>query len=239
MRPTCLAACLLVISNSISWAEPPAAPTTPAMPAAGFIVSIPKAIKGDVGQLVEVKAETGAELVTWKATEGLRIVNDDPPDPARKTILVHSAKPGVYALAASIPAEKGTRLAVTLVTIGQPKPPDPPPAPTFQSKLQDAFTADGGKPEQAALLAALYSKAATTTVRDPALTTAGQLLSEMQRAVKLLGLPAGSLAKTVRVIQSELDGSLPTVASTPLDSAMRDKIAAAFVAVAEALGNLK
>lgn len=107
---------------------------TPTPPNAGPIISIPKQLSGKTGELIEVKAETGAELVTWKATDGLRIVNDDPPDPARKVILIHAKAAGTYAICASIPAEKGTRAAISLVTITGgvepgPEPPKPTPVP--------------------------------------------------------------------------------------------------------------
>ena len=128
MRPTCLAACLLVISNSISWAEPPAAPTTPAMPAAGPVVRLPKQLSGNPGELIPIQAESGAELVTWNASSGIRIVNDDPADPTGKSKLLHAKASGVYFVVAMIPHEKAVRSAICVVTIGDAKPdPDPQP----------------------------------------------------------------------------------------------------------------
>lgn len=226
-----------------SWIDPDKPPTQPAptpAPAAGAIVSLPKVMSGAPGELLPVTAESGAALISWAATPGLRVVSDHPADPSCKSMLIHAKAGGVYTLVAMIPADGGgVRSAVSVVTIGEPPPPPPPPAPTFQSRLADAFKADGATPEQAGLLAALYRKASTSTVRDAGLTTAGQLLAEMQRAVKLLGLPPGSLGKTVRVIQGELDGMLPTNPAAPLDAATRDRIAAAFQHVATALEGLK
>lgn len=128
MHSFCLAALLMV--------QPPGAPVpTPAavvQPVGdGPIVSItPKEIRGAVGELIPIKAESGAEVVTWRATEGLKILNDEPPDPARKSILVHAKEGGTYAICASIPFEKGTRSAITLVTIGPRPPPEPGPTPS-------------------------------------------------------------------------------------------------------------
>lgn len=109
----------------------------------GLIVSItPKEIRGAVGELIPIKAESGAEFVTWRATEGLKILNDEPPDPARKSILVHAKEGGTYAICASIPFEKGTRSAITLVTIG-PRPPPVPPGPTPQPDIVPPIPALG------------------------------------------------------------------------------------------------
>jgi hypothetical protein len=220
-----------LLAPSFIAVQPPSTPA-PVTPAAGPIVSIKKAIQAEAGDLVEVVAESGAELVTWDASDGLKIVYPKS-DPAQKTVYVHTKTQGTYALVASIPNGKETRAAICIVQVG---PPQPAPVPGFQERLQAAFTADAATPQQAALLAALYRKAATSTVRDPGLATGAALLAEMQRAVKLLGLPAGSLAKTARAIADELNVSFANAAA--LDIPTRDRLAAAFVRIADALEKL-
>jgi hypothetical protein len=70
------------------------------------------------------------------------------------------------------------------------------------------------------------------------LTTAGALLAEMQRAVKLLGLPAGSLSKVVAAIGVYLSKIVPVDPAAPLDAATRSLISAEFTKIATALGSL-
>jgi hypothetical protein len=187
--------------------------------------------------LIQVKAESGAELVTWDSTEGLTITLPKTSDPAMKSVYIHAKENGTYGLTASIPNGKETRVAICLVTIGPRPPPLPPPQPTFQDKIDAAFHADAATKDQTNLLAALYSKAATTTVQDQGLTTTAALLAEMQRAVKLLGLPPGSLQKTARVVADYLNQSFSM--NQPLDAALRKKIAIAFGDVATALEGAK
>lgn len=124
-----LALCLF--ASSVRAALQPAQP--PPAPNAGPIVTLKKTIQADPGDLVEVVAESGAELVNWDASDGLKIVYPKAADPAQKTVYVHTKSQGTYALIASIPNGKETRVAICLVTIGQPPippgPPKPPPGP--------------------------------------------------------------------------------------------------------------
>lgn len=212
-------------------------PGQPAPPAAGAIVSLPKSLSGSAGDLITVKAESGAELITWDASTGLTLTHPKPFDAAQKSIAIHAAENGVYALVASIPSGKETRVAICIVTVGPRPPPPPPPVPTFQSKLQDAFKADGSPIAGATKLAALYRQASASTVQDAGLATGAALLAEMQQAVKLLGIPHGSMDKTARVIADELNVSFKNV--TALDQSTRAAIAAAFIKIAAALEGLK
>lgn len=107
------------------------------------------------------------------------------------------------------------------------------PLTEFQTKVKAAVAADGAGKASVALYAALYRQAARTTVLDPGLTTAADLLKEMGRAVKQLGLPAGSLDKTARAVADELNKTL--AAATALDAATREKIQTSFLIVATAL----
>lgn len=130
MRSTCLAF-LLCTSPSLLWADAPVPPTTQPQPAAGPLVRMVKELSGQPGELIPIQAESGAELVTWTASPGIRVINDEPADPTGKSKLLHAKLPGVYVVVAMIPHEKAVRSAVCVVTIG-PKAdpvPDPIPAP--------------------------------------------------------------------------------------------------------------
>lgn len=116
---------------SPAFAEPPA--ITP--PSAGPVVRLPTTLNGNPGELIEIKAESGAELVSWETSPGLRVLNDRPADPAAKSMILHAREPGVYFVCAMIPHEKAVRSAVCIVTIGpRPPPPDPIPDPTPDPK---------------------------------------------------------------------------------------------------------
>lgn len=116
--------CLLLLL--LAWPAHGDDTKTPA-PAAGPIVTLKKTIEADPGDLVEVTAESGAELVSWDASEGLRIVYPKA-DATQKKVFIHSKVSGTYALVASIPNGKETRVAICIVTIG-PRPPPPTPVP--------------------------------------------------------------------------------------------------------------
>ncbi len=120
--------------------------------------------------------------------------------------------------------------------------PVPIPAPSeFQIKLQAAFTADvakGATIVNLKKLAATYRGMAMTTVQDAGLTTSGALFDEVGRAVQALKIPHKSMDNTVRLLTDTFKGSLLAVAG-PLDQPTRDKIAAAFVAMAADLEGLK
>ncbi len=106
-------------------------PTTPppVTPEVGPIITLKKTITADPGDLVEVTAESGAKIVTWDSSEGLRITY--PKYGEQKTVYIHSKVSGVYALVASIPNGEATRVAICMVTIGpRPPPPEPPVPPT-------------------------------------------------------------------------------------------------------------
>lgn len=113
----------LVVSPPL-WANPPEA---------GPLVRIPKALAGKVGDLIEIKAESGAELVTWDVSDGGKLLYPRPYDPAHKSVSFHAAAPGTFAVVASIPNGKETRVDICLITIsgdGKPEPkPDPAPPP--------------------------------------------------------------------------------------------------------------
>jgi hypothetical protein len=117
---------LVLLLLFVAWPAHADEPTTPA-PNAGPVVTLKKTIEADPGDLVEVTVESGAELVTWDSSEGLRITYPKA-DAAQKKVFIHSKVAGTYALVASIPNGKETRVAICIVTIG-PRPPPPTPVP--------------------------------------------------------------------------------------------------------------
>jgi len=139
--------------------QPPATPVPPAPPAPpaiGPIISLPRTLQLEPGDLVEVKAETGAELVTWDSSPGIRITYPKQNDPAVKTAFIHADKDRsgtTEALTASIPNGKETRVAICLITIGPrppppeppgPKPPGPTPPPVPTTNLRVLFVYESG-----------------------------------------------------------------------------------------------
>lgn len=121
-----------MLAASPAWGDVPASPGPRPVPTPvtdGPIVRMPSAIQGTAGDLIELKVESGAELVTWDASPGVRLAFPKPFDPAQKTVFVHAAKDGTYAVIASIPHGKETRVAICLITIGPRPPPTPTPLP--------------------------------------------------------------------------------------------------------------
>lgn len=126
-----------------------------------------------------------------------------------------------------------------------PPPPPPPPPPVdpvltpFQVKLQAAFHADGATADSKAKYAALWRNAAKTTVYDPGLVSPKAVLDELQAAVKLLGIPAGTMNKTARAVADEINPLMPTPAAGLLTQQTRDGMAAIFSRIANDLEVIK
>lgn len=136
------------------------------------------------------------------------------------------------------PEKDGAAIRIQILKGPKPPPVDPvDPTPTdpvltpLQAKLKAAIKADAATAASVSLYAALYRNAAKSTVMDEGLTTSANLLAEMQRAVKLLGLPPGSLDKTARIVADELNTLVPKT-NVVLDKPARDNIAAVFTRIA-------
>lgn len=131
-------------------------------------------------------------------------------------------------------------LDVTVAPRPPPIPPTPIPTDPFAAALQAAF--DKETPADKAKrgdLAALYSEAAKPSgmVYNPANTTAGGLHVAFKAArVALVG---EALPAVRKIIQNELDATLPTLTAAPLDATTRDKIAAKFNQVSQFVWGLK
>jgi hypothetical protein len=199
-------------------------------------VSIPKTINAVAGDLVKVDAESGSELVSWDGSDGLSITY--PKNSNSKSVFIHSAVAKDFALVASIPDGKETKVSICLVHFGPKVPPGPPPAPGFQDKLQAAYERDGKPADKTALLAAIYKKAADTTVYDAGITSVGALMNEVATAA---GSSVGDAKKVLPETRQLIAGELPGLfgATAPFDKAARDRASAAFKSVASSLENLK
>ena len=114
-----------------------------------------------------------------------------------------------------------------------PKPPEPKPADVLAKAVAAAYAKDSATRPQLAKYAALFRAAAAVTANDPDLKTGADLLAELQRAVKNLGIPPGSLANTARAVAAHLDKTLADLKA--LDAAARAAAATAFTEVAAAL----
>lgn len=122
-----------------------------------------------------------------------------------------------------------------------PTPPVPPPPDPLTLKIQAAYMADAGTPQEKekwlAMLSALYG-AGAQAVLDPGIKTAGDFL-EIQRAAFGRELPADALAGVRKLAQGELVAVLPTDAATPLADATRKAAAEVFSRLAKATGEVK
>lgn len=162
------------------------------------------------------------------------------PDVPAGSVILWGKKPGTVDLAAwgVVGGKPKKLLTKSFRVVGAdpgpgPKPIDPVVPTAFESRLKSAVIADGAPKSSVGLLAALYRKASTSTVDDAGLKTSAELLAEMQRAVKLLGIPAGSMNATANAIADELDLTLKN--SVALNADVRAKIKAEFLKVAAAL----
>lgn len=115
------------------------------------------------------------------------------------------------------------------------------PTDTFQQALQAAYNQEtsANKKIHAGKLAAFYRAAAVTTCYDDSLATSSDWLAAMQRTVKTIGLPTGSLPKVTTAIADELDKALGTAPNTALSKEERDKRSAACIKVATGLEALR
>jgi hypothetical protein len=204
---------------------------------------LPAEVRGRPGRLVTVEADTPAARVCWHACRGADIP-DLWPSPDGKTLLFCTPTPGRYELiawaaAGGVPTA-AVGCSVLIETPEPPVPPPPEPADPFRAALQAAWDA-ATAPDRAAQrdrLASLYRVAGQDTVRQPQLHTAGELFAALRQAAATL-LPADALPQVRAAIAAELRAALPSAPDSPLDAATRDRCAAAFARVAQALDSLR
>ncbi len=177
----------------------------------------------EVGKKAIVKVATTAKKVTWKIPAGCDTETLD-----GKRLAVW-ALPGTYTFVAMVPNGDDVISVDCVLTVTGPRP---PPAPTpvdpvdpvltpFQVKLQAAFRADTGATLDSKSKYAAFYRQAAKTAQDNSLTTAGALTTDMATAVKLLGIPPGSLVNTARAIEAEITPLLPKSPATLLDGPTR------------------
>lgn len=148
----------------------------------------------------------------------------------------HAGFSGQDRLGYTVRDARGAASPITYATIDVAGVVDP-----FAASLQAAFDTEtsANKRIHAAKLADFYESASTLTVNDERLKTAGDLFTEMNRAVKTIGLPTGALSKVNFAIADELDKLLPTSPSVPLDATIRAQITVVFRRVSQALRAMK
>jgi len=128
-----------------------------------------------------------------------------------------------------------------------PKPPDPkPPGPdnkpsVLTAKLQAAYTADTSAPSVKAgakvMLQGLY-EAMIDHSRQPAITTTGELLSDMKKVAEKMIAP-GALIEVRKVISAEIATSLGTNPDLKLDPDLRPRAIEVFTRIAKSLSEVK
>lgn len=216
-------------------------------PASAAPPEVPKTLSAKVGKpvLFDVKTD-GAKPFGWapgfdKAKcPVVRLYSDDP---AVSSFMAIPDEAGSYVLTFwTIGAGEKGFSQVVIATEEKPVPPVPPgppipPAPTdpFSLAIQAAFTAElaPDKLTSAGKLASVYRMAAKSTVRDTTITTTGQLFDVMTKASRVM-LAETAIPKVRAVIGSRLNPIFGT--SVTLD---RDRIAAEFNAIADALSAVK
>jgi hypothetical protein len=199
-------------------------------------VRISPTIAMNAGDLMLVKAESGAELVTWDSTPGLTLTYPLPHDVAMKAVCIHAAKDGTYALTASIPNGPGTRVSICLVTVGARPPPSPPDVPVVPDNLLEEllklYTA--AMRDDVLSLAAVYREGAKTTALNPDLKTNADLSNVMAKAANAV-VPLPKLEKIRVYIQTEVIVKNFPNPSAPLTPGSRTAWQVQFNRIASAL----
>lgn len=203
----------------------------------GPSLTVPPEVKGKPGSFIDIVATTDCDDVRFVIiTPGIELRQSGTaaivvsPTGGSYRVLVYGAKGG-----------KASEPAFTNIKIEGEKPPEPPPAPTFQSKLQEAFAdeTDPEKATQAAKLASVY-RSGQKHASEATVKTWGDLFADMAATAKALEL-VGKLPLMQKVIGAELNSSLPSIGGTakPIDDAGRKLAAATFARIAESLGAVK
>lgn len=248
---------LAFVAWSPAFAEPPPTPAT-GKPA----ITAPAVRSIAVGERVQVDLSfAGADFIDWRVLgcdyEADRLYSADP----QKISLKFSATvPGMYYIVSSASNKQGITVAVVTLSVRPYVPPGPMPPPPIPPPNPDPPKPDPPKPppvpvdplaDALAKAWALESASDKTHVKDlaalyrqsvqlaaaPTITTAGQLHDVMKAArVALVG---EALPGVRAVITGELNRTLPTAVSAPLDAATRKLCGDTFLRVATALEGLK
>jgi hypothetical protein len=251
----------LLLAAPVAWGQaadpPPAGPEVVGMAAAAPKVTLPKERRVAVGERFSIApvVSNGGTPRLYLPDPGLRedrtFVDLLPEEYQAKLKgwVLYASAPGSFRVASYVggPGNSCSEIAVCTVTVGDapPAPPGPtPPGPTpptpgdpLAATLAAAYRADGSPAASAKTLASLYRVAATSTVNDPALATAGDLLNTMSKAAAAL-VPLPALKSTREAIAAELKTKLPAAPSAPLDAPTRKLCADQFARVATLLESI-
>lgn len=209
--------------------------------AADPTVRLPRELKARPGRLLQIKAETDGKTVRWFCpSEDVDLL---PYPGADKAAIFVSPAPGKYSVyaytaAGDVPSEPACCI-ITVVSPTPPPPPPPPPPPNdpLVQTLQTAYAAEVSpeKAKQLELYHTVLAQASATTVNDPGIQTVGQLHDIIHQAAQ--GLIGTNLDALRKVIEAELNKSLPVAASTPMDQC-RDQCKKELSRIADALGRI-
>lgn len=237
---------------------------SPEPPAPVPDISIAEEFRGEVGQMIDLYAETPGTRVRWRACDGCLSIRDN----GAKAALVVGCKPGKYRVECWTAVNNlPSALYRTTVTVGDPLPlpPAPPPTPVppapptpvppnpvppeptppqseLAKKLQACWTADVTtsivvKNSQKSLIIGLY-EAMADHAKSPKITNAAELLADLQSLGKTMLLP-DALTDCRKIIGAEVAAVLGVMPEVALDDATRAKAVDVFTRIAKAMAEVK
>lgn len=204
MRSAIVALGAVLLSASVSMADPPKVTRVPSADAAKW-----SEVQADPGRILRLQAEPASKWLLLDDA-GADLLSCD----GGKFADFAAAVPGRYKLVVTGPDGSASRV---VVVVGDAPPPVPPkPGDPLEARIKAAFDADASpkKSEHAKDLAELYRQAATMSAR-PDVATAGDLLARVRDAsASLVG------ADALRAVRTEAAKEL--AALLPADAALSD-----------------
>jgi hypothetical protein len=149
--------------------------------------------------------------------------------------VVVALKPGRYrVLAYGAKQNAASEPAICTVLIGDA--PEPKPEDELIRELRQAYRDEpaSDKREAVAALARVYRQASEREIRDLELKTVGELFQRLVEQ-RRQNIPDGSLLGIRKIIERELNRTLPTNPSMLLDTSMRIKLTPLFLNIATRL----
>lgn len=227
---------------TVMLAQPPIDAAKPAPSTA--VLKLPAQIQAQPGQPFAVVAESNLKWQRWKIPPGLTRVPPELTSCGEKGFVGYGPA-GVYEFRVEGTFNDQFAEAVCVVFVGQPappapgpQPPGPPPGDPFVAELQKLYAADSSpkKADYRDTLASIYSTAAAGAMRDPAVTTTGQLFAKL-RTVSQLMLPDDALRPLRERLAAECRQTFS--ADVPLSDEVRAKACHCFDKIAAALNAIK
>lgn len=216
---------ILLVCSTFAFAEP--------------VVKLPKEVKVAPGRLVKLKAETENKYVLWL------MYSDDAdliPSESTKSAIFSSPVPGVYKIIAiTAEADIISEPAICNVIVGEgPTPPDPVlPTDPFFKALKEAYDKEpsSDKAHKKDVLMNVYKTAVTSTINNPTIKTAGQLLTVLRDSANAgIGTDLGFIRE---VIRKELDTKLPLNPNELITDVNKPVFISAFGKIVDYLGKVK